>query len=143
MQDRYDPRGDCVPTIHLLLAPTAGERIIGQRMDESGGSIHPPRKLYVYEPRNLGIEPRIIAAEDCKSAYVPLCCYAPPTAEKAHKLYAAYNLGGPIERAGRSWDGRLVPTWDELLTRAEKGDAGAVGVVAKWRAVAEQADLIL
>ena len=79
----------------------------------------------------------IIAEEDCTTAHVPACCWAPQSAEPAHKLYAAYNLGGPIERAGLTWDNREVPTWEQLLERVAGGDVGAAGVVAKWRAVAE------
>lgn len=78
-------------------------------------------------------QPMSVAEEDVKTAHVPLCCWAAETAEPAERLYAAYNLGGPIERAGLTWDDKHVPTWAQLLERAEAGDAGAAGVVAKKR----------
>lgn len=78
-------------------------------------------------------DPVILCAE------MPDCCWAEPTASAAERLYAAYNRGGPSSRAGLAWDGRPVPTWAELVARADSGDAGAAGVVAKWRAVSMQA----
>lgn len=77
-----------------------------------------------------------IAEDDCKTAHVPLCCFADRTAELAERLYAAYNLGGPIDRAGLTWDDKQVPNWGELVARAEGGNVGSAGVIAKWRAVA-------
>lgn len=60
--------------------------------------------------------------------------------EPAERLYLAYNRGGPPERAGLAWNGQPVPTWAELLERSEGGDAGAAGVVDKWRSVADFVD---
>ena len=71
------------------------------------------------------------------STTLPTCCYPRLEAETAEHLYCAYQRGGPPERAGLAWDGRPCPTWAELLAKQEAGDAGASGVVAKWRAVAE------
>lgn len=82
-------------------------------------------------------EPICVAEEDVQTAHVPPCCWAPVDAEPAHRLYAAYNLGGAIERAGLTWDGKQVPAWADLLARAEGGDEGAAGVMSKWRAVVE------
>lgn len=82
-----------------------------------------------------------VAAEDCTTTHVPACCWAPQGAETAHKLYAAYNLGGPPERAGLTWDNREVPTWEQLLGLAAGGDAGAAGVIAKWRGVVDAANV--
>lgn len=63
-----------------------------------------------------------------------------PDAERAETLYCAYQLGGDPERAGLSWDGKPCPTWAQLVERAKSGDVGAGGVVAKWRAVAENVE---
>jgi len=77
-----------------------------------------------------------IAEGDCKTAHVPPCCHALESAELAERMYATYNLGGPIERAGLTWDDKQVPTWAKLVERTIAGDMGAAGVLAKWRAVA-------
>lgn len=74
--------------------------------------------------------------EDLRTKEFPLCCWAAPSSPLEEHLYAAYNRGGPPERAGLAWDGRPVPTWAELLARAAEGDISAIGVVDKWRAVA-------
>lgn len=68
---------------------------------------------------------------------LPNCCTPSPDAERAEILYCLYQTGGPPERAGLAWDSRPCPTWADLVTRAESGDAGAQGVIAKWRHVAE------
>lgn len=81
---------------------------------------------------------RIVVGEDyVQIAPVMPCCHAAEDAPAAEQLYAAYNLGGPVERAGLSWNGQPVPTWAELQTRAAAGDVGAAGVIAKWEATAE------
>lgn len=79
-----------------------------------------------------------VAADDVKTAFVPACCWAPQDAELAHKLYAEYNLGGAIERAGLAWNDTQVPTWGQLVEWAAGGDAGRQGVLDKWRAVAKR-----
>ena len=63
-----------------------------------------------------------------------------PDAERAETLYCAYQRGGDPERAGLTWDGKPCPTWAQLVERADSGDVGAAGVVAKWRAVAENVE---
>lgn len=67
---------------------------------------------------------------------LPACCYPAPNAERAEVLYCRYNEGGPPERAGLAFNGLPCPTWAELIAKAENGDPGAAGVVAKWRNVA-------
>lgn len=78
-----------------------------------------------------------IPDEDCMTEHVPLCCWAPENAEPAHKLYAVYNLGGEIERAGLAWNDTQVPSWNQLLQWYAEGDKSRQGVVDKWRAVAK------
>lgn len=68
---------------------------------------------------------------------LPECCTPSPGADRAETLYCLYQIGGPPERAGLAWDGRPCPTWADLVARAESGDAGAQGVVAKWEHVGE------
>mgnify|MGYP001277139877 CR=1 FL=1 len=84
---------------------------------------------------------RYTVSDETETAFVPACCVAPEGAEAAHQLYAAYNRGGPAERAGLAWDGREVPTWEQLLERGcrtdgQANDLVAAGVIAKWRGVA-------
>ena len=67
---------------------------------------------------------------------LPECCTPSPNADRAETLYCLYQTGGPPERAGLAWDGRPCPTWADLTKRADEGDTGAVGVIAKWRYVA-------
>jgi hypothetical protein len=71
---------------------------------------------------------------------LPECCTCLPGAERAETLYCAYQRGGDPERAGLSWNGLPCPTWAQLVERAESGDAGSAGVVAKWRAVAKNVE---
>lgn len=71
---------------------------------------------------------------------LPECCKCTPDAERAETLYCAYQYGGSNELAGLVWDGKPCPTWAQLLERAEKGEPGANGVVAKWRAVAKNVE---
>lgn len=130
--------------IEVVLTPS---HLTGARVEhvvmETGhlpSEYHPngEKRIFILDRKHPTQEGRIaVAEEDCTTAHVPACCWASGDAEVAHKLYAAYNLGGPIERAGLTWDGREVPTWEQLLERAAGGDAGAAGVIAKWRAVAE------
>lgn len=57
---------------------------------------------------------------------LPPCCFADASASLAQRLYAAYNRGGPADRAGLNFEGKPCPEWDAL--------PGAVR--AKWDAVA-------
>ena len=123
----------------VVSGPNRGAKVIGvQELEGCQPSEGNPKGIR----RGLIVElvgGRVVSLmeDETRTAHVPLCCWASEKAEPAERLYAAYNLGGPIERAGITWDGMQVPTWAQLLDRAEAGDPGASGVVAKWRAVAE------
>lgn len=58
-------------------------------------------------------------------AYPP-CCYTGDNPSLAEVGYAAYNYGGPIDRAGLNFQGQPCPVWGELPTT----------VVEKWESAA-------
>lgn len=80
-----------------------------------------------------------ILAEDLD---LPACC-RPVGTSLAEVLYCTYQMGGPAKRAGLAWDGRPCPTWEQLVVRAEAGDEGAQGVIAKWESTAQIIDKLL
>lgn len=56
----------------------------------------------------------------------PECCCAPKWAPLAQRMYAAYNRGGPADKAGLNYQGLPCPTWEALPD----------GVRQKWEAAA-------
>lgn len=60
---------------------------------------------------------------------LPECCYAPDDSSLAQRLYAAYNRGGPADKAGLNYQGLPCPRWADLPE----------SVKAKWEASAAEA----
>ena len=61
--------------------------------------------------------------------HMPPCCFANPDNGLGAQLYAAYNRGGPNDRAGLNYQGKPCPQWAQLPQ----------AVRDKWNAVAAEA----
>lgn len=142
-----------VPTYQIILSPEAyrGLRVLGRSAYPLGGPSAGELRVLVLDklmpchyPHDAGsrMSPMTIEDEGVVVADVPQCCYASHKAPMAEQLYAAYNLSGPVERAGITWDDKLVPTWEQLKERAKSGDKSAAAVIAKWEGVAHRAALL-
>lgn len=120
----------------LVLAPMGlrGAKVLSETESE-------PAKGFVLDRSHPVHADHIwVAQSDVVTAMVPECCWAAEDASAQERLYAAYNLGGHVDRAGIAWDKRPCPTWAELLQRAHDGEPGAAAVIAKWEAVAQSVD---
>ena len=121
--------------LKIVIQPFVG-LVLSESVDETGGTVHGPKLIYVVRDGYNGKE-YTYAAEDCRAVEAPACCWAEFDAPPAERLYAAYNRAGGDARIGVTWNGQPVPSWRDLQARAAAMDAGAEGVLAKWSATAE------
>ena len=64
---------------------------------------------------------------------LPNCCFADTEDPLEIHLYAAYNRGGPPEKAGLNYQGNPCPAWGDLPEAVKE----------KWRAAARVASSLL
>jgi len=113
-----------------VLRETKSSAVLGEVLFFT--NIHDARYLLSSEGQDViaqaywdGLEEFLEATREPVGRDLPECCYAPSTAEPAHRAYAAYNRAG--ENKGLNYQGKPCPTWDELPE----------DIRVKWRAAVE------
>lgn len=67
---------------------------------------------------------------------LPACCLVGPDATLAQRLYAAYNRGGPADKAGLNYQSLPCPEWQNLPeTVRQSGRRRLKKPVNNWQVV--------